>query len=78
MGQRRVRAGRAGRGIIGPNRRQDHLPQRPSWRDGADPGRASFPPRQRLAGAAPHRFAEHGIARTFQTPRVFASLSASA
>ena len=31
-----------------------------------------------LAGAAPHRFAEHGIARTFQTPRVFASLSVAA
>jgi branched-chain amino acid transport system ATP-binding protein len=33
---------------------------------------------ERLAGKAPHRFAEHGIARTFQTPRVFASLSVQA
>ena len=30
---------------------------------------------ERLSGTAPHRFAERGIARTFQTPRVFASLS---
>ncbi len=28
-----------------------------------------------LTGAAPHRFARHGVARTFQTPRVFAGLS---
>lgn len=27
-----------------------------------------------LAGKAPHRFAAHGLARTFQTPRVFADL----
>lgn len=27
-----------------------------------------------LAGRAPHRFAAHGIARTFQTPRVFAEM----
>jgi branched-chain amino acid transport system ATP-binding protein len=32
----------------------------------------------RLTGAAPHRFAQHGIARTFQTPRVFAELSVAA
>ncbi|RZU00928.1 ABC transporter ATP-binding protein [Rivibacter subsaxonicus] len=31
-----------------------------------------------LAGAAPHRFAQQGIARTFQTPRVFAELSVAA
>jgi branched-chain amino acid transport system ATP-binding protein len=30
---------------------------------------------QRLTGAAPHRYAAQGIARTFQTPRVFAELS---
>ena len=30
---------------------------------------------RRLDGHAPHRFAEAGIARTFQTPRVFAGLS---
>ena len=29
----------------------------------------------RLTGAAPHRYAAQGIARTFQTPRVFAELS---
>ncbi|MBE0549868.1 MAG: ATP-binding cassette domain-containing protein, partial [Rubrivivax sp.] len=29
----------------------------------------------RLTGAQPHRYAQHGIARTFQTPRVFADLS---
>ena len=29
----------------------------------------------RLTGAGPHRFAQHGIARTFQTPRVFGDLS---
>jgi branched-chain amino acid transport system ATP-binding protein len=28
-----------------------------------------------LTGAAPHRYARRGIARTFQTPRVFADLS---
>ena len=28
-----------------------------------------------LTGAAPHRYAAHGIARTFQTPRVFADMS---
>ena len=33
---------------------------------------------QRLTGAAPHRFAQQGIARTFQTPRVFAELSVAA
>ena len=27
-----------------------------------------------LTGAAPHRYAAHGIARTFQTPRVFAEM----
>ena len=31
-----------------------------------------------LTGAKPHRFAEAGIARTFQTPRVFAELSVAA
>ena len=30
---------------------------------------------QRLTGAQPHRYAAQGIARTFQTPRVFADLS---
>jgi branched-chain amino acid transport system ATP-binding protein len=30
---------------------------------------------QRLTGAQPHRYASQGIARTFQTPRVFAELS---
>jgi branched-chain amino acid transport system ATP-binding protein len=30
-----------------------------------------------LAGAAPHSFAARGLARTFQTPRVFADLSVS-
>ena len=30
-----------------------------------------------LAGAAPHRFAAMGLARTFQTPRVFADLPVS-
>lgn len=29
----------------------------------------------RLTGAGPHRFAQRGMARTFQTPRVFAELS---
>ena len=29
---------------------------------------------QDLTGKAPHRFAAHGLARTFQTPRVFADL----
>jgi branched-chain amino acid transport system ATP-binding protein len=33
---------------------------------------------ERLTGAAPHRFAHQGIARTFQTPRVFAELSVAA
>ena len=28
-----------------------------------------------LTGKAPHRYAQHGIARTFQTPRVFADMS---
>jgi branched-chain amino acid transport system ATP-binding protein len=28
-----------------------------------------------LTGLAPHRYAAHGIARTFQTPRVFAEMS---
>jgi len=32
----------------------------------------------RLTGAAPHRYAQQGIARTFQTPRVFAALSVAA
>jgi branched-chain amino acid transport system ATP-binding protein len=30
---------------------------------------------QRLTGAKPHRYAAQGVARTFQTPRVFAELS---
>ncbi|MET0334286.1 MAG: ABC transporter ATP-binding protein, partial [Rhizobacter sp.] len=33
---------------------------------------------RRLTGAAPHRYAQQGIARTFQTPRVFAELSVAA
>ncbi len=33
---------------------------------------------QRLTGAKPHRFARQGVARTFQTPRVFAELSVAA
>jgi branched-chain amino acid transport system ATP-binding protein len=33
---------------------------------------------RRVTGAAPHRYAEHGIARTFQTPRVFAELPVAA
>ena len=33
---------------------------------------------RRLTGARAHRFAQAGIARTFQTPRVFAELSVSA
>ena len=33
---------------------------------------------RRLTGAAPHRYARQGIARTFQTPRVFAELSVAA
>ncbi len=33
---------------------------------------------QRLTGAGPHRYAAHGIARTFQTPRVFAAFSVAA
>jgi branched-chain amino acid transport system ATP-binding protein len=32
----------------------------------------------RLTGALPHRYAQQGIARTFQTPRVFADLSVAA
>jgi branched-chain amino acid transport system ATP-binding protein len=32
----------------------------------------------RLTGAKPHRFAQAGVARTFQTPRVFAELSVAA
>ncbi|MGD9835007.1 MAG: ABC transporter ATP-binding protein [Piscinibacter sp.] len=32
----------------------------------------------RLTGAKPHRFAQQGVARTFQTPRVFAELSVAA
>ncbi|MES2973532.1 MAG: ABC transporter ATP-binding protein [Pseudomonadota bacterium] len=31
-----------------------------------------------LAGKAPHRYAAHGIARTFQTPRVFADMTVRA
>jgi branched-chain amino acid transport system ATP-binding protein len=33
---------------------------------------------RRLTGAKPHRYAQHGVARTFQTPRVFAELSVAA
>ncbi|MCM0610492.1 MAG: ABC transporter ATP-binding protein [Ideonella sp. WA131b] len=33
---------------------------------------------QRLTGAKPHRFAARGVARTFQTPRVFGGLSVAA
>ena len=33
---------------------------------------------RRLTGAAPHRFAQQGVARTFQTPRVFAELTVAA
>jgi branched-chain amino acid transport system ATP-binding protein len=33
---------------------------------------------QRLTGARPHRYAAAGIARTFQTPRVFGQLSVAA
>ena len=33
---------------------------------------------RRLTGAQPHRYAAHGIARTFQTPRVFGALSVTA
>jgi len=33
---------------------------------------------QRLTGAKPHQYAAHGIARTFQTPRVFGQLSVAA
>jgi branched-chain amino acid transport system ATP-binding protein len=33
---------------------------------------------RRLTGAQPHRYAQHGVARTFQTPRVFAELSVAA
>ncbi len=31
-----------------------------------------------LTGRGPHRFARHGLARTFQTPRVFADMSVAA
>ena len=31
-----------------------------------------------LTGKGPHRFAAHGLARTFQTPRVFADMSVAA
>ncbi len=31
-----------------------------------------------LTGKGPHRFAAHGLARTFQTPRVFADMSVTA
>jgi ABC-type branched-subunit amino acid transport system ATPase component len=31
---------------------------------------------RKLTGRGPHRYAAHGIARTFQTPRVFADLTA--
>jgi branched-chain amino acid transport system ATP-binding protein len=31
-----------------------------------------------LAGQGPHRYAAHGIARTFQTPRVFADMTVAA
>jgi ABC-type branched-subunit amino acid transport system ATPase component len=31
-----------------------------------------------LTGAAPHRFAAHGLARTFQTPRVFGDMTVEA
>ena len=31
-----------------------------------------------LTGQGPHRFARHGLARTFQTPRVFADMSVAA
>ncbi|MBI5256651.1 MAG: ABC transporter ATP-binding protein [Burkholderiales bacterium] len=30
---------------------------------------------QRLTGRAPHAYSHHGVARTFQTPRVFAEMS---
>ena len=33
---------------------------------------------QRITGAQVHRYAQHGVARTFQTPRVFADLPVSA
>ena len=33
---------------------------------------------ERLTGASPHRYAQRGIARTFQTPRVFAGLAVAA
>jgi ABC-type uncharacterized transport system YnjBCD ATPase subunit len=39
------------------------------------PTSASCSPRRAAHRRAPHRFAERGIARTFQTPRVFAALS---
>ena len=31
-----------------------------------------------LSGKGPHRFARHGVARTFQTPRVFADMTVAA
>jgi branched-chain amino acid transport system ATP-binding protein len=33
---------------------------------------------QRITGAKPHRYAANGVARTFQTPRVFAELTVAA
>jgi ABC-type branched-subunit amino acid transport system ATPase component len=33
---------------------------------------------QDLTGKGPHRFAASGLARTFQTPRVFADMSVAA
>ncbi|HEX6018510.1 MAG TPA: ABC transporter ATP-binding protein [Burkholderiaceae bacterium] len=33
---------------------------------------------RRLTGARPHRYARHGVARTFQTPRTFGELSVGA
>jgi len=33
---------------------------------------------RRLTGQAPHRYAQQGVARTFQTPRVFAELTVAA
>ena len=33
---------------------------------------------KRLTGQAPHRYAQQGVARTFQTPRVFAELAVAA
>ncbi|WP_425261013.1 ABC transporter ATP-binding protein [Rubrivivax sp. RP6-9] len=39
---------------------------------------ALFAQGERLTGAPAHRYARHGIARTFQTPRVFGELSVHA